>query len=359
MNLFKYNDEFEVDKISPEYGERLQSYVKNVNNDKVMTAFNSSDAIAINLKKRFRRFGLICILFAFLALNFAALELAVLVPLKKEGHIEEAVLIRVALVAAAFGLGAALIGFSGMGIQRRKKQWIRMRLKTELIRQWRWNIYLNHWTDFAAIEAPESCSPSYEAEFASWTTTTDDNMGYITDHLPDVIDEVSEVSLDEIEEKLNSEFFDFYRERRILRQLRYSDFTLSTSGMFATHPRIQLSVLNKLEVLFGILIVFSHLLILLGVLANVDVLLAPPTHLLVVVSALSILAVKAIEKGLQPHEAIHRLQSYSQETRRLLGEFDRAKTSKGKYSVARKFEKVSKREAMEFVAQAEAASFVL
>ncbi|MEM9375604.1 MAG: hypothetical protein AAGA72_05250 [Pseudomonadota bacterium] len=296
--------------------------------------FKKIDAEAKEKKSRFRRFGMFAIALAWIALTAAAVEAAIVLPNKAAGVIPQSAANVIAIAAAAAGIFSVVIGWAGMGISNRKRDWLKSRLIAERYRQWQWQYLLTHIdAAIAATIGSEDDRHAYVTQRAEvFRSTSEDllnNSGALlaeqlgTDTSLDTklwLDRSADIKIDNIlthyatqssppEKEALEELFRGYTSIRFRSQSRYTAWILG-DVRFWMHPRTQQRKLHAVGEFCVAVIVILHVALLSGVLFQISELHSPVIYLLALDFAVSALAARAIEDGLGPAEQIARLKAY-------------------------------------------------
>jgi hypothetical protein len=113
-------------------------------NSRISDEFDGRDQSTKDRKTSLQNFGLLTVALAFLALLFAAVDVALFAPNAEKSEVLKLLAKSASLLAALLGILSFSIGYFGAGIGKRKKEWLLERMKAELIRQWRARYYLIH-----------------------------------------------------------------------------------------------------------------------------------------------------------------------------------------------------------------------
>lgn len=343
----------------------------------VSDEFLRLDEVANEKKKRLQNFGIFAVGLAFLALALAAVDIAFLAPVEDKTKVEKLLATAIPFGAAISGILSFVMGFFGAGVGKRKTEWLCLRMQTELIRQWKARFYLNHRESILNASGSEEDALHYNAEMRDEFREFIDFLKANSDQLfADIVskDDVyaipeglkgfltragtGEIS-DESSSSAVNEYYLAYTRMRLEGQQNYSRYIATSSGSIRTHPRVQKETVHRfgLYAVFGI--VALHVLVTLGVFTGVKELKSVYVHLATVILALTALAFRAVEDGLQPDEHLTRYAGYFASIRHLALRFERARTTKSKHEYAWELEDAAYAEMVDFLKSSDKARFVM
>jgi len=157
--------------------------------------------------------------------------------------------------------------------------------------------------------------------------------------------------------------FDAYRELRILHQLDFANYKLQDDHrVISVMPRRQLVVLSQVVFACIVLLVVMHSGLLAGVLFPRLIFAAfhsPEAVVVIIWLALTALATRAVEQGLQPEREIERYQQYRSGIRAILERYDEAESQKSKIAIMREMERLAFDEMRNFLITNERSRFVM
>lgn len=377
---FKFNDEFFLDELDR---KRLKERFPNVYFafycEEASSLFKSLDPDAKASKTGFQRFGLGAVVLAMLALVIAAADPIIHSPVA-------------AGLAAAVGLLSFLIGAVGLGIGPRKREWQKKRLIGERLRQWQAQYICAHLLEITAAAGSASHVTAYikkrAADFGTFKADHIDNVG---SRLQEVNDEGHAVPADHrdtdpgfnlwtnfeldhgsqrtmAEPPMNktegdkqpilTELFNAYDAIRFRGQEDYTRYMLG-KGSIVSHPKVQEDWLKKLGLFAITAIVVLHIIVLLGVFADVSELKGPIIHFLALSTALIGLGIRVLEDGLQPTSHVTRLQDYLEAVSEARQRFREAESADIKRLKMRALEEAAARELLSFMRTINASRYVL
>ncbi|MEM9477050.1 MAG: hypothetical protein AAGA71_17285 [Pseudomonadota bacterium] len=368
---------------------------------KIWDEFRTRDTVARGAKRAIYRFGIGSIVLGLLALALATIDIAYLAP-----QLEFAVLCKlldagprpdqctpfllsvmsadsaetfvkvVAGAAALLGVLSFVTGFWQGGFGSRKRRWLSARMCCELIRQWRWRYYLEHLEDVVAAAGNEARETAYqEAQDAALDAFLRDLEADLPARLEHAI-EHGRIDLGEDETPIRKPPLDTtpqsgpkgerlalalkaYDDVRIRGQIWYATYLTEKSGRFGTHPARQKSLLHEVETALVVLVLFAHLLVVLGVLADVAAFKSVFVHTIAITMALAALAVTAIDRGLRPEAHLGRFLGYKSQLLATRDRFREATTPPAKIASAQDVERAAYDEMIDFLREANAARFVI
>jgi hypothetical protein len=348
--------------------------------------FEKLDGEARKAKSRSRTFGLAAIGLALLSLLTFPLE-----PLFRfmsaATTTDPGVLRALALAGAASGLLAIVFGNIGLGFGASKRAWLYKRLACERLRQWHAQYLLATAVDIAAAVQDPERRKAYEAERAiAYQRFQRGFLGQIpsefTKHTQrNAAGRVSSRALSARD--MHSFWIDpgwaslaarkpaasdasalttlrsAYVATRLQGQIQYTNYTLSESGKFWSHPARQIRILGTAAFAFIVLAFLVNFVAMGLTIARV------PTSLdLALVSlamALAILAVgaRALQEGLHPHQEMSRMEAYAGAVANAQHEIDAAKGPHHALIAAQLLERAATEEMIDFLITNDRARFVL
>lgn len=373
---FEFNDEFFYTESSRKH---LFSRFPNVGfalyDPDISAVFSEIDKVALKQKRYIQYMGFFTILLAFGALFFAALDIAVLSQLSRDGVIDPTYTKWVAGVAALMGIFGFVIGVAGLGVGKRKMLWLANRMAAERIRQWRW-IYLTN--NRASIQEcgtnkkkQENFLTEYKKHFDIFYDTLEKNKMAIFESIIEGSENYDNSSwftntsvstsglLQHASGSISEEFFDAYKEIRIGGQLRYASYIVNEKGPFWSHPARQKNILHSASWLAIAVILGLHILVSAGVVSGIGEFKSIYVHLATVTMALLALALKAIEEGLGPDEQLRRCRGYRESVINTNETFLKAKVDAGKLAAIDSMERHAFEEMQDFLNSNNAAKYVM
>lgn len=332
-------------------------------------------------KKDFRKYGLWAIFLVWLALVVAAIEMGFILPVKKDIAWLSDSAKWVAGFAAFAGIAGIGIGWLRMGIRKKKFDWLKGRLKAERIRQWHWQYLLTHLDEATnAALGPEAAIQQYEdkraTEFRRFLRRLEKNAtAQLSQQLSRARDDrrnnwVMRHSLTEIDaqakfcqqasgsiEQTCTGLLDAYSEIRLDAQSDYIGWMLG-KVRFWIHPRQQIELLHNVGLGCVALIGVLHVLLILGVLADVTAFKSPAVYVATIILALTALAVRSIEEGLGPHEQIGRVKAYHNACETARNRYEHASLAE-KFQIMCTHEETAAREMNDFLRAADHRRYVM
>jgi hypothetical protein len=335
------------------------------------TLFASYNGIAARARKHSRRYGVIAIFFGFLGLSMGATG-----PLVEElaaGQATPELRSRAVLggIAAIFAIASMLIGYTQVLRGKDKAQWLTNRFWTERIRQFHFQLIINHLPKVvAAVKSDQDLQ-----EWLVFRARQLDTFKH--DYLRGVEDKIHHLSEDEAEdrpwilEEWNhashlppaSEELDvllkLLEQQRFGIQQRYTERRL-TSGWHS--PETRSEWVSKLsDALTAVLLIAT---VTVGI-GSIDAFVrgANPHYRIVIafiaaISSSSVVAMRALKEGLLFGTDAERYKWYSATVRTLHHRFEHADRQQ-KIHLLRELERVAYQEMRRFILSAKQARFVM
>jgi len=335
--------------------------------------FSLYDDPANRAKRWGRRLGVAAILLVFGALLLASVE-----HLLPHGSSSPSFWMRLrewptitAMASAVLGIAGALVGSIGLLLAKRKRHWLRQRLMTERLRQFHFQELIFKLPEILTSMRNKQARDRYVQNRKAWFGTfigaiedkLDAEFTRITDeegHSDVWLHEASSEDVGEVSEL--RPVFAAYRELRIQHQLGYANYKLSNDHrILSGSVRRQAAVLSTVGLFCIALLVLAHV----AVLAIVLFVPGgwPAAHSVLAIGALwialSALALRALEEGLQPEREIERYQHYRSAVRAVLERFDNARSQAEKLLIMREMEQVAFDELRNFLITNDRSRFVM
>lgn len=381
---FKFNDEFFLEA---EDRKRLQETFPLVafafHTPRASELFAEYDRKAKAAKSGFQRFGIGAVILALLALLLAAADPVLLAPAVNSKLMPELYSQGIALLAAIFGVLAILIAWAGMGLGKRRREWLKNRLIGERLRQWQGQYVCSHIPEIlAGAHTPGALRDYIAARDTSFAKFQKDHVTNVGARLPSVLGldrsnspplwldyefersiqtslaatarNAQPEQLDVVEEQL----FDAYDEIRFRGQVDFTEY-MRSAGRLRSHPRTQHRFLSVASYVCITSILVLDISVIVGVLVPVEPLKGPLVHFLAIAAALIALALRVLQDGLRPDVHVTRLDGYLEEISRARQRFRVATTTSEKLAEMRVLEEAAAREMIGFLRAAASARYVL
>jgi protein-S-isoprenylcysteine O-methyltransferase Ste14 len=311
---------------------------------RLLADFREADAIANDSKRASRRAG-----FASVALVLAALLLASSAPVMHALHVEHRIVSALGFVSAGLGLAGTLLAFLGMHGSAPRRVWLRHRLKTEMMRLFHFHYLAARLPEVACVRGDEARKEGYLARREeAYLRLLDGPLSDPEAELRRIVENdhpydfqaVSEAALSGGEEPAAvTSAFAAWHALRLEWQLGYAE------AMLAAHGTGKRRTARQLEHAFSGLawacvgaIIGVHLLqIFIGTQFGHSIW----TEVAVVWIALTALAARALEDGLQPQRDVERYEQYRANILVARERFDAAGGLRERLEIVRGFERAS------------------
>jgi hypothetical protein len=363
---FRYNDDL---LLSEDTRTRAASDFKGIYHvlhfPELRDAFTPVDNKANHAKKWSQATGLLAVVFALLALLEASSS-----SLWEHEQIPRLL----AIVSAAFGLLAVLIGLLGILFGARKRKWLLNRLFTERLRQFHFQTLIWRLDQIANSCQSDSKKQEFINERQKWleafiyeyTTNAITRIGSILK-----ASGVHQVWLHPIAKNCRatmpqsfdpSELFKSYRQLRIEAQIAYAEHKIrEDTYSFNLLRFLKLPLRAQRKVLR------SFWTFAIGILISMHVVMLTEWHLmehsimdvLIIWAALVALATKALEEGLALTREIERYEDYRDVLNDLRTRFDESKDNDTTLEIMVDMERVSFEEMRNFLRSSHEATFIL
>lgn len=374
---FSFNDEFFLTDRDRKNLEIIYPKTEfSIYSSHISDAFLAIDRSVKGQKKLLQNIGFLTVTFALLALITATVEPTIFAQLAHDGHIDEKIPKAMAVIASIFGIISVLVGVFGLGFSTFRDRWLAGRLIAERIRQWRWQYFCAHLNEiYAAAQDIGPAKDEYQkrmnaafdlalAEFKlnfrfhyDQICCESDAPAWIDPTWEQDLKQNAQLLIDSNQDPILRELRQAYLDIRIGAQERYAIYISTGEGPFRTHPRTQLNIIRGWSYAIIVAVFVVHALVLVGAWREIPALISPEVHALAVSAALCALALRALEDGLRPTEAMTRMRGYLAEIRALRRKFQAATTSAEMKDVISSMEDASFREMQDFLIEARAARF--
>ena len=278
----------------------------------------------------------------------------------------------VRIIAGLGGLAAIaslLMGVFGATNRERKTRWLADRLATERLRQFHFQYYimnaqriLDGANDLGAAqdylkrrrEAVERYAAdalvNVDEELHTIVHDEDCGEGLFEEGKPPPIRPGGEAA----------DYFNAYARLRFEPQLNYCNHVLRESkGLFKQSAARRAHILS-LVTFAGVLgLLAMHMLVFVGVLADVEWIKSPIVHVAAMSSAIIALSARTFDEGFQPNREIERMRHYRVQLRRIHSRFRNADDPNDKIAAMLEFEKLAYQEIVLFLKSNYEAQFVL
>lgn len=278
------------------------------------------------------------------------------------------------LYAGGFGMIGAAIGLWGLFKSSPNHRWLRMRFRTERIRQFHFQYIAQNFRTIAAAAGNETAVSAYKSDrFACFSAFKSTVLKNARSELEQVLSAPESRSLSPLiapkadpptapDEKL-ANVLTVWKELRLQRELDYANNKLESSwALWRLRPHHQRRLFSFVNwTLIGAIVALQgvHLIEPLSDDFHFPHLSAGPLNLATIWAALLALAVRALEDGLRPHREIERYAQYRSRIRAAMEQFEEAQTADEKIRIANEFENASSEEMRIFLKAFSGSLFVL
>ena len=330
-------------------------------NDDLKGAFEALNDKAVSSKARARHWGVTAV-----GLVWASLLAASAEPLYAHSPLKNLAI----GIAAIAGIAGAVIGAAGVMFAESKRRWLERRFLTERLRQFNFQSVI-----FLADEILRAAETGDHTEFRQrreqCLTTFDTNViARVSASYESTVEHTDEEKSpwlfeDGLPSKhLNGphldELLDAYATLRFRRQIDFVNHKLSRDRhMFSPFPAEQAARFGIAALMCVVGLVALHALVAWGAFkgASHDVMLVG--QIAAMWLAITALALRTLEEGLQPHRETERYRAYRAATKRAQRAFENARTAKEKLTSMRDMERLSFDEMLSFLESNQEAKFVM
>ena len=334
-----------------------------LNHEQLRQTFLPIDQRANISKRRSRRWGVIAVFLAVIALTLAGAEVLY--------HDWDKSIVRLfALIGAVGGIASVVIGFFGIMFREKKQRWLADRLTTERLRQFHFQYLTAHADEIVkaaeSVQAQEEYQRARDASFAQFSTellnSAPERLRHIA-HAEEIDDGLlfsPERTPGTDSSEALSQLFEAYKELRISRQISYSDLILTEKGGdWKYSPMKQARLFSRMALFCVMGILVLHGLVLIGAIGEIYWMKGKLVHVGAIVLAVIALGARTLEEGFQPETEIERMRQYRVSLKRIARRFDEATHSDEKTKAMTDLEKLSYEEMVLFLKTNYEAEFVM
>ena len=385
--MFRFNDELLISAPDRDLAARqFPNIFFALDHPDLRADFSRLDRLAGQAKRRSRLVG--CLALGFGILSLLAFPLEPLIRAIWTDAREATSIFRIiAMNGAVFGLLAAIIGNFGIWFGKSKRRWLEARLQTERLRQWHAQYLIAHIADICVAAGDSANEAAYVqarsvaygrfqrsvleqvgSEYTKYTQRA--SVGHAGQTVVDPSAHSSfwiepdwaadaQRKLPESHDETLSVVFRAYKETRLLGQVQYTNYILSTEGKFWSLPAKQAQILGNLTlglVLFAFVANFTALL---AAIAPDFPVGAPVLGAIAISFAILAVGVRSVEEGLHPQRELSRMESYAGAVDHARDLLLTARTPKKQIEAMILLERASFEEMVEFLSANEQSRFVL
>ncbi len=384
---FRFNDELLLSDADRSLAEQAYPNVFfALDNPELRAEFKRVDEIALKAKTRSRWIGCAALIFATFSLLTFPLE-PVIQGIWKSTIEYEIIFQYVAVFGATFGILALVFGNIGLGFGKVKRNWLQQRLITERLRQWNAQYFIAHAVDIAAAAQDQDAKSAWlaqrsvafnrfkrmfidqvESEYAKFTVSTAASFSgqSVTDPrtrhafwIDEAWAKAAAKKPDKAHQETLNEVYKAYEETRLVGQIQYTNYVLSSDGPFWSSPAKQLHVLGNLSYVLVVLAFFSNFAALISALWIQFPIDWEVVSSLAIAFAIFAVGVRAMLEGLRPQRETRRMQLYAAAINLADTSFKAARSHAKYIEAMSMLERASYDEMIEFISSNEQARFVL
>jgi hypothetical protein len=236
-------------------------------------------------------------------------------------------------ISALLGVAGTLIGI-GVLTREAKQRWLCNRLMTERLRQFQFQVLVCRIPEVLASMGDSLARERFVSDRKSWLKQFHQGYeGHLTAMLTAVLDDDAEKELllhhncesrhpFDATDRALLQLFSAYRVLRLEHQRQYADYKLrADERIFSTSCVRQLAILRDVSLVLILAVFVAHLALVLWL--GVWIKLPNPwVHIFIIWLVIGLLAVRAIEDGLQPAREVERYARYRSSMVSLLTRFN-------------------------------------
>ena len=385
--MFRFNDELLLSESDRKLAEKRYPRVFfALNHPALRDEFERVDRLANAAKKRSRLIG--CLTLAFAVASLLTFPLEPLIASVSGDTITSISLFKaIAVIGAVCGVLAIIFGNIGLAFGQAKRRWLQMRLKTERMRQWQAQYITAHMADIVTAARSEAAIADYvdtrdlaferfkrsfldqiSSEYTKYThrqavghmgQTMVDKAGQQAFWIDPAWARAAARKLPPDPEGILDEILSACEETRLLGQVQYTNYILSSEGSFWSLPRKQISILGNIMFALVLLAFLSNFLALLVAIWPVQPINQTVAASFAIIFAILAVGTRSIEEGLHPQRELARMDLYAAQVNTARQQFISSNSPARKMDALKSLEKASTDEMIEFLDANEHARFVL
>ncbi|WP_430402020.1 hypothetical protein [Hyphomonas sp.] len=385
--MFRFNDELLLSESDRKLAEKRYPRVFfALDHPALREEFQRVDRLANAAKKRSRLIG--CLTLAFAVASLLTFPLEPLIASVSGDTITSISLFKaIAVIGAVCGVLAIIFGNIGLAFGQAKRRWLQMRLKTERMRQWQAQYITAHMADIVTAARSEAAIADYvdtrdlaferfkrsfldqiSSEYTKYThrqavghmgQTMVDKAGQQAFWIDPAWARAAARKLPPDPEGILDEILSACEETRLLGQVQYTNYILSSEGSFWSLPRKQISILGNIMFALVLLAFLSNFLALLVAIWPVQPINQTVAASFAIIFAILAVGTRSIEEGLHPQRELARMDLYAAQVNTARQQFISSNSPARKMDALKSLEKASTDEMIEFLDANEHARFVL
>lgn len=385
--MFRFNDELLLSESDRKLAEKRYPRVFfALDHPALREEFQRVDRLANAAKKRSRLIG--CLTLAFAVASLLTFPLEPLIASVSGDTITSINLFKaIAAIGAVCGVLAIIFGNIGLAFGQAKRRWLQMRLKTERMRQWQAQYITAHMADIVTAAGSEAAIADYvdtrdlafqrfkrsfldqiSSEYTKYThrqavghlgQTMVDKAGQQAFWIDPAWARAAARKLPPDPEGILDEILSACEETRLLGQVQYTNYILSSEGSFWSLPRKQISILGNIMFALVLLAFLSNFLALLVAIWPVQSINQTVAASFAIIFAILAVGTRSIEEGLHPQRELARMDLYAAQVNTARQQFISSNSPARKTDALKSLEKASTEEMIEFLDANEHARFVL
>ena len=385
--MFRFNDELLLSADDRDLAQKKYPRVFfALDHPDLRAEFETVDRLANAAKKRSRSIGCLTLVFAVASLLTFPLE-PLITAASGATSVSLDLFKAIAIVGAVCGVLAIIFGNLGLAFGKSKRRWLQMRLMTERMRQWQAQYITAHMPDIVAAAGSEAGRTGYVAarelaferfkrsflsqissEYTKYTRreavghmgqTIVDRAGQQAFWIDPAWAKAAARKLSEDQDGVLEEIFSACEETRLLGQVQYTNYILSSEGSFWSLPRKQIAMLGNTMFALVLLAFLSNFLALMIAIWPVPSFDQTVVGSFAIIFAILAVGTRSVEEGLHPQRELARMELYAAQVNAALQQFTSSNSPGRKVDALKMLEKASTDEMIEFLDANEHARFVL
>jgi hypothetical protein len=385
--MFRFNDELLLSESDRDLAKmKYPRIFFALDHPNLRAEFERVDKNANAAKTRSRSIG--CLTLSFAVGSLLTFPLEPLISSASGNAISPINLFRtIAIIGAVSGVLAIIFGNIGLAFGKAKRRWLQMRLKTERMRQWQAQYITAHIADIVRAAGSDAAIKQFvdtrDLAFKHFQRSFLDQISseYTKYTRREAVGHMGQTTLDKASQQafwidpawakaagrklppdpdgILDEILSACEETRLLGQVQYTNYILSSEGSFWSLPRKQINMLGN--IMFGLVLLaflsnFLALIVAIWTVASVN---QTVVGSFAIIFAILAVGTRSVEEGLHPQRELARMELYAAQVNAARQQFISSNSPARKVDALKSLEKASTDEMIEFLDANEHARFVL
>lgn len=387
MTAFRFNDELLLSETDQDLAKkRFPNVFFALDHAELRSDFQRVDARANKAKSRSRVIGIAALVFAIVSLLAFPLE-PLIISLQEDAGYARGLFRVIAIIGATCGVLAVLLGNLGFGFGKLKREWLQQRLMTERLRQWHAQYLISRLNDIAEAADSAEKQAEFEAErslcYGLFKRNVLDQIASEYTRLTASGPAARRIVSSSLEPSANGfwieprwadlaarkfdnpaspalkEIFTAYEETRLLGQVQYTNYIISSEGKFWSLPARQIYVLGNTAFALVMFAFVANFVALMSAIWPSFPIGQSILGSIAISFAILAVGIRALQEALHPHRELRRMQIYASLVGAASERFASARSPTRRVEAMCLLERAAFEEMLEFLHTNESARFVL